>query len=83
MKIDDVIEQTEKYVASDISEHNKSLATMLLRELRKLKEDDNYIVPSTVMRSIVDSFDFSTEYWKKYFSEYWNKNLSKFKNPYE
>lgn len=51
MKIEEVIEQTEKYIASDISEHNKSLAMMFLRELRKVEEDDSYIVPASVMRS--------------------------------
>lgn len=83
MRIDEVIEQTKKYIAEDITEHNKSLAVMLLKELNKAEEDDNYIIPSSVMRSIVDSFDFSTEYWKNCFSKYWNENLSKFKNPYE
>lgn len=83
MKIEEVIEQTEKYIAGDITEHNKSLAIMLLRELRKVEAEDSYIVPASVMRSIVDSFDFSTEYWRMYFSKYWNDNLSKFKTPYE
>ena len=83
MKINEVVKKTEEYIDSDISEHNKSLASMLLKELKKIEGDDSYIVSSNVMRSIVDSFDFSTEYWKKCFSKYLNENLNKFQNPYE
>ena len=83
MKINELLIKTEEYLDRDISEHNKSLASMFLRELIKIEEDDSYIVPSSVMRSIMDSFDFSTEYWKKYYSKYWDSNLEKFEAPFK
>ena len=52
-------------------------------ELIKIEEDDSYIVPSNVMRNIMDSFDFSTEYWKKYFTQYWDSNLEKLEAPFK
>lgn len=82
MKIDEVIRQTEIYIDDNISEHNKSLAILLLKELNNIKNDDNYLVPSYVIRTILDSFDLSTAYWKEYFTIYWNENLSKFKDPF-
>lgn len=83
MNIEKIIEQTELYIAGEISEQNRSLATMMLNELKKIKNDESYIVPANVMRSIMDSFDMSSDYWKKGLSVFWNENLSKFKNPYE
>lgn len=82
MNISELLKKTEEYLDSDISDHNKSLASMLTIELKKIEEDDSYIVPSNVMRSILDSFDFSTEYWKNYFTKYWDSNLDKFEVPY-
>jgi hypothetical protein len=83
MNINDLIKETERYLNNNISEHNRSLALMLLNELKKLQIDENYLVPGAVMRSIMDSFDLSSDYWKNHFSKFWNNNLDKFKNPYE
>tara|TARA_Y100001954_G_C15782009_1_gene590373 strand:+ start:1283 stop:1534 length:252 start_codon:yes stop_codon:yes gene_type:complete len=83
VEIKDLVQKTEDYIRSNISEHNRSLATMLLEELKKIEKDDSYIVPADAMRSLIDSFDYSSDYWKKYFSVYWNENLDKFQNPYE
>jgi len=83
MNINELLIKTEEYLDGDISEHNKSLVSMFLSELIKIKENDSYIVPSNIMRSIIDSFDFSTEYWKKYFSKYWDSNLEKFESPFK
>ena len=55
MNINELLIKTEEYLDGDISEHNKSLGSMLLRELIKIEEDDSYIVPSSVMRSLIDS----------------------------
>ena len=83
MNISELLKKTEECLDGDISEHNKSPASMPPTELIKIEEDDSYIVPSNVMRNIMDSFDFSTEYWKKYFTQYRDSNLDKFEVPYK
>jgi|GEM_PF-3236447 len=83
MNISELLKKTEEYLNGDFSEHNKSLASMFLTELIKIEEDDSYIVPSNVMRKIMDSFDFSTKYWKKYFTQYWDSNLEKLEAPFK
>ncbi len=83
MSINELILETEKYLNSDISEQNESLGKMLLFELKQIEKDDGYVVSSAVMRSLIDSFDIYSEYWKKYFFKYWDSHLEKFQNPYE
>ena len=83
MNINELLIKTEEYLDGDITEQNKSLGSMLLRELIKIEEDDSYIVPSSVMRSLIDSFDIYSEYWVKYFFKYWDSNLEKIENPFK
>lgn len=83
MEITELIKETEKYILGSESEHYKSLAEMILRELNNIKKNGNYIVPASVMHSLIDSFDIYSGYWKKYFFKYWDSNPSKFENPYE
>ena len=45
MNINELLIKTEEYLDGDITEQNKSLGSMLLRELIKIEEDDSYIVP--------------------------------------
>ena len=78
VELDELIKKTEEYLNSGLAGQKKSMAEMVLRELLKVKEDDNYVIPTRVTFSLMDSFDWSTEYWKKYLSIYWKNNQNKF-----
>lgn len=66
MEIAELINETEKYIPGSKSEHYKSLAEMILRELKNIERNENYIVPASVMHSLIDSFDIYSDYWKKF-----------------
>ena len=83
MDITKLIAETQNYISNAKSEHYKSLAEMILRELNSIQEDENHSVPASVMRSLIDSFDICSDYWKNYFFKYWDSNPNKFENPYE
>ncbi len=46
MEITELINQTEKYILVSNSEHYKSLAEVILQELKNIDKNENYIVPS-------------------------------------
>lgn len=83
MEIRELIIETQKYISNTKSEHYKPLAEMILRELYNIEKNENYIVPASVMHSLIDSFDIYSDYWKEYFFKYWDSNPSKFENPFE
>ena len=78
VELDELIKKTEEYLNSGLHEHDKDMAKMVLRELLKIKADDNYVILTGLTFSIMDSFSFSTEYWKKYLSVYWDNNRKNF-----
>ena len=76
VELDELIKKTEEYLNSDLND--KNMVQMVLEELLKIKDDNNYLIPEEITFSLLDSFDWSSEYWKKYLYPYWKANRKNF-----
>ena len=78
MKIELVIEKGHEYMRSLNEGQEKEQVKLLVSELEKVAAHENYRFSSSVLRSLVDSFDMGSDYWKNYFYKYWDSNPHKF-----
>lgn len=76
MVIEEAIQRLESYL-KDSSDHDREMAEVVLKEFRKIAQNEKYIVPWSIQWSLIDSSNYEQEYFQL-FQEYREKHTDRF-----